>query len=258
MAIAGKRPPGTTLFIDGDILAFRSVSVHTHAIEWDHDLWSNYTDLGAAKITMRGLVQTLANHVQPDHTVLAITGPGETFRHRLWPTYKGGRKPKPPGYREFQDWLQEEFTVYLRPGLEADDSLGILMTTDELFPGRKVLWSGDKDLTQVPGTHLKDGGELVTITQAEGDRMHAYQTLVGDTTDNYPGLKGCGPVKADALIQKEGRTPAGLWAAIEAAYSKAGMTREDMLVQARVARILTAEWFDFDAKQPLMWEPPTT
>ena len=106
--------------------------------------------------------------MEPDETLVCITGASETFRHRLWPTYKGNRKPKPPGYRSFQDWLQEEFKTYLRPGLEADDSLGILMTADDIVPGLKVLWSGDKDLMQIPGLHLGDDGKITTVTQSSG------------------------------------------------------------------------------------------
>lgn len=247
----------TTLLLDGDILAFRSVAVHYHEIEWEPDLWTYHTDLTSAKATMEGLVKKLTDKVEPDDVLVCITGAGQTFRHRLWPTYKGNRKQKPPGYRAFQDWLQERFTTYLRPGLEADDSLGILMTADDIVPGLKVLWSADKDLGMIPGFHLGDDGMVREVVPDEGAWFHAYQTLIGDTTDNYPGLKGFGPAKARALMDKHQGHPVALWAAIQAQYEKAGFTREDMLVQARVARILTADLFDFDNKQPILWEPPT-
>ena len=49
----------TTLLIDGDILAFRSVSVNYHEIEWEPDLWTYHVDMAGAKGAMRGLVDKL-------------------------------------------------------------------------------------------------------------------------------------------------------------------------------------------------------
>src|SRR3954451_5670600 len=105
--------------------------------------------------------------------------------------------------------------------------------------------------------HLGDDGIITEVSQHVGDLFHARQTLTGDTTDNYPGLKGFGPAKAEALIKASNGNREFLWGSIQQAYAKAGHSRDEMLVQARVARILTADWFDFDNKQPIPWEPPT-
>lgn len=92
-----------------------------------------------------------------------------------------------------------------QPGLEADDVLGILATHSTLVKGEKIIVSHDKDLGQIPGLHLNpmspDEG-VYRIAPAFARRLLAYQVLVGDSTDNYPGRPGCGPVKAEKILEK--------------------------------------------------------
>lgn len=250
----------TTLLVDGDILAFRSVAANFHEVEWEPAIWSYWTDIDAAKDAMKGLMDKLTSCVEPDEVVLAITGSGN-FRRDLCPSYKAHRKAKPPGYRAFQDWLLTEFRTYERDGLEADDCLGILMTADDLMPGLKVLWSGDKDLKQIAGTHLDASDvtqpRLHEVTELDGDILHAVQTLTGDTTDGYPGCPGIGPAKAAKIVAEAKGDLGKLWGLVEAAYVKAGLTRDDMILQARLARILRASDFCFETRKPILWTPPT-
>ncbi|MCE2576892.1 hypothetical protein [Komagataeibacter sp. FNDCR2] len=190
-------------------------------------------------------------------TILCITGK-DNFRKEVLPTYKGHRKRKPPGYSQFQEWVLEEsgYTVFLRPRLEADDCLGIL-GTGPTIKGPKVIWSEDKDLRQIPGTHLDmKNRQLVEVSELDGELLHVKQTLTGDVTDGYTGLKGFGPVSVNKLIDKHAKDglPA-LWAAVQEQFEKKGMTREDMLVQARVARILRASDYNFKNKDVILWQP---
>jgi DNA polymerase-1 len=145
------------------------------------------------------------------------------------------------------------YKVLRHEGIEADDVMGILATKPG-NEGRTIIVSDDKDMRSIPGKLWRENGdperEVIEITEAEADRYHLYQTLVGDQSDNYPGCPGIGPKKAEGVLK--GDNP---WAAIVAAYTKAGLTEEDALVQARVARIL--RWSDWchETKQPKLWSP---
>jgi 5'-3' exonuclease len=76
--------------------------------------------------------------------------------------------------------------------------------------------------------------------------------LVGDSTDNYPGLPGCGPVKAEKILEKvqpeESYVPH-----LQLAYAKAGLSFADLATQLNVARILTTKTYDFEKKEPILW-----
>lgn len=77
------------------------------------------------------------------------------------------------------------------------------------------------------------------------------QTLTGDPSDNYPGLKGVGEVKARKLL--EGITkPAEQWRVVLGAYQKAGHGLDYALAMARCARILRPG----DPMPPKLWQPP--
>lgn len=261
-----------TLLIDGDIVAFSAVSAAQMDIEWSPDCWSNYVDMKSAKdkflVDIDRIVDAATSAIKGRvkiKPILCITGP-DNWRCEILPTYKGHRKPKPPGYREFQTWVLKEsgFETYLRPGLEADDCLGILQTR-ALRKGEEVMmWSADKDLMQIEGKHLiydlkghPSKASIQEVSELDGELLHVKQTLTGDVADNYKGLAGYGDVKAKKLIAKfDGKPLSDLWGAVQEAYEASGQTREDMLVQARVARILRVDDYDFKKKEVILWDTP--
>lgn len=244
------------LLIDGDILAFRAVQAHHHAVEWEPNLWTYHVDFAGAKARMEEQVEKLRLETGADETILGLTS-RVNFRTALLPTYKAHRKPKPPGYSAFVSWVEERFETCMKEGLEGDDVLGILLTSD-ILPGEKVLWSDDKDLGQIPGLHWRNG-ELLTVTPEQGFLLHVKQTLMGDAVDNYAGLKGYGPKTAEAFLRTHAEfTPPAMWDAVVNLYLKAGHTYDDFLVQARVARILDHTLFNTQTKEPILWTPPTS
>jgi DNA polymerase-1 len=81
------------------------------------------------------------------------------------------------------------------------------------------------------------------------------QTLVGDSTDNYKGCPSVGPVKANKLLD-ESETTAEAWSNILKAFDKAGLSSQHALVQARLAKILRHENYDYQTKTIKHWEPP--
>jgi DNA polymerase-1 len=154
--------------------------------------------------------------------------------------------------------VTERFPTIVIDGLEADDVMGILATTDR-FIGESVVVTLDKDLRTVPGVHfnpLKDTKPL-RVTDAQADYWWLTQALTGDTTDFYKGIPGCGPKKAEKILGPlhPKASPAILWPKVLAAYHAASLTESDALQQARVARILRRCDYDKSTKEVLLWHP---
>ena len=76
-----------------------------------------------------------------------------------------------------------------------------------------------------------------------------YQTLTGDSTDGYSGCPSVGDKTARKIL---GDNPT--WGDVISAYEKRGLTEQDAMVQARVARILRFKDYDFVKHQPILWE----
>lgn len=212
-------------------------------------------------------LETLVQAVGASDAIICLSPTGvSSFRKSLLPTYKENRAGfrRPELLKPLQVMLTERrpFGTLSVRGLEADDVCGISATRLLGSALRKpVIVSIDKDMQSIPGLlyswlHKERG--VVEITEAEADRAHLYQTLVGDTVDNYTGCPGIGAVKA-AKILDELKDASGWsrWAWIVAQFKKRGLTEEYALTQARVARILRIEDWDDRAKEIRLWTPPS-
>lgn len=242
---------GTLVLVDADMFVHRAAAAVERATEWDDEVWTLTADLDEAKSAFRALVSD-AEQVIDDkdaELVMVFSPSGPVFRHAFWPTYKEGRSRKPLVHRALSEWVWETYQCRVKPGLEADDVLGILATHPGNAKRRRVIVTGDKDLAQIPCSIYDFGRETWTdVTEEEADLAHLLQTLTGDTVDKYPGCPGIGPKRAPAIAS------AG-WPAIVAAFEKAGQTEEDALTQARIARILRFTDYDHDKKEPILWQP---
>lgn len=241
-----------TLLIDADITAYQATSGAEEEIEWADDIWTIYTDLSKAKEHFNYLVTKLLEDTKIYDYKLCFSD-SANFRKEIYPAYKGNRKGrKPLGYSALKGWAMDTHPSFYKPNLEADDCLGILATK---FKGKTVIASMDKDLLSIPGLLYKlnvDGtGEMLEISEQQADAMFLLQSLTGDTTDNYKGCPGIGPKTAEVLFKKHGT----VWKTVEDAYLKAGLTKEDALVNARMARILRASDWDFDNEKVILWTP---
>ena len=240
------------LLIDADIPAYRAAAACETEVEWEPDVWSIYTDIGKAKELFDGYIQKFVDDTGCDEFRLCYTS-RDNFRNTVYPEYKGNRKSrKPVGYGALKEWSKEKYPHFEKPTLEADDCLGILATK---FPGKTMIVTMDKDLKTIPGTlwHLnqKLEGTKVQVTEDEAWRWFLTQTLTGDVTDGFPGCPGIGPVSAKKLLDTKGAK----WETVKQAYIKAGLTEEDALTQARMARILHASDWDFEKNEVILWNP---
>jgi hypothetical protein len=126
-----------------------------------------------------------------------LTGKGN-FRKKINPLYKANRKDTvPPFYlQECRAYLMDEWNGIMSEGCEADDLLGINMTSDS------ICCSLDKDLRMIPGKHFNwVKMEYVDVNQQDALRFFYKQMLIGDKADNIIGVNKIGPVKAEKLIE---------------------------------------------------------
>ncbi|MER8422487.1 hypothetical protein [Mesorhizobium sp. M1403] len=268
-----------TLLIDGDILVVSTGAALETETDWGDDVWTLTCDVGEVKATIMATVARMEKDLKADASVITLSK-GSVFRHDIYPAYKHGRSRKPVGTNEVKRWLIEEKGAKFKPGIEADDVMGILATNPRLIKGEKIICSADKDMKTIPGL-LYQNGEITKISREEADKNWLFQTLTGDTTDGYPGCPGLGPVTALAALnenlgweqytheyttgKRKGETElkwrtvemATQWEAVVSQFVKAGLTFDDALLQARLARILRNDDYDHVKKEPILWQPST-
>lgn len=242
-----KKPQ--VLIIDGDILFYKAACAAQGEVDFG-DTQVSWADEDEAIRSFDNQVAQIVGRRRFEKILIAKSDDQANFRKELFPDYKANRKKlqKPELLGFIKEYAASEYEVLERKRIEADDIVGIIGSD----PNAKVLMqSADKDLMQVPGFHLVDG-KVVKVEEDEGEMWFLTQTLTGDTIDNYKGCPGIGPKKAAAILDCP---PDERWERIVAAYEKAGLTEEDALTQARLARIL--RWGDYrvkDAKVKL-WKP---
>jgi len=256
-----------TLLIDGDVLAYQIGYMVEVAVDWGDDLWTLHADFAEARDRLDSYINGLTNKLDADDAIVALTDPAN-FRKEILPTYKANRTNvrKPLVLKPLRAYLEKSYTTYRKPGLEGDDVLGILATHRRLIRGEKIIVSIDKDMRTIPGLHYnskKPEEGIVEVSDFDADYHHMLQTLTGDTVDNYSGCPGIGPKKAEAILTaaldsapEHVEPNVAMWQAVVATYAKAGLSEEEAIRQAQVARVLRASDYDFKAKKPILWQPP--
>jgi len=235
------------LLIDADYIVYKSCAAAETEIDWSDDtilVTSNFNDAYSA--TTNELTK-LQNEFGSLSDLILFFSDSVNFRKKILPEYKGHRnRKKPCGYKRVINKLKTEYKVIVMPELEADDAMGIFSTQ---HPGNLIV-SPDKDMKQIPGK-LYNLDETFTISPEQGAAWHLSQTLSGDSTDGYSGVPGIGVKRAETLFKKEGYS----WKTVVKAYEDKGLTEQDALVNARLARILTVNDWDKKRKLVKLWTP---
>ncbi len=240
------------LLIDADVLAMQAVTASQVEMEFEPDVWHLSCDIKDAWCKFNEAVDELMAETSQKDYLLCFSDPERVnFRKQLNATYKATRSArKPVGFWPFESAVREaqKKRVRWKPRLEADDVMGILATRDV---GKHVIWSIDKDLKQIPGMHILAAGEG-EVDQEDADRFFHLQVLTGDSVDNYPGCPGIGPVRAMKVLDSNPDDP---WSAIVNAYTCAGLTEADALLQARMAFILRSSHYNVETGKIRLWKP---
>ena len=167
----------------------------------------------------------LISEQQPDGVAVAFDLKAPTFRHKQYAEYKAGRKPMPEELKTqfpiIKEWLKLAGYAYIEcEGFEADDILGTLALKAESDENECVIATGDRDSLQLvsDNTHV-----LLTVTRMGQNEITDYtpakllekyrltpagmielKALMGDSSDNIPGVPGIGEKTATDLIERFG------------------------------------------------------
>ena len=241
------------LLVDADIVVFRfSSALEKKSIDWGDGLVTDgEIDFPKACKEVDKFISYLQVKTWATETTMCFTDK-KNFRYDVLPTYKYNRvTEKPKMYGALKKYVEGNYTCKSKPGLEADDVLGILSTLD---PGNCVIATIDKDLLQIPGLHFNwNWNRMFPCLQPDCDRYFYQQILTGDPGDGYKGIPGVGPATAQKILSWY--DDEAFWTGIVLAYEEAGLTEADALQQARVARMCRAEDYDYNKQEVILWEP---
>jgi DNA polymerase I len=216
----------------------------------------------------RGDLRLHARHVfdllekrKPDYLFVAFDVSERTFRNELYAEYKAHRdempadlRPQIPHIRRVLDALG--VTVVEREGFEADDVLATIARRVEELGGECYLVTSDKDCRQLISEHVKmfnprkgqvlDAEGLLADWGVRPDQVVDFQSLVGDSVDNIPGVPLIGPKTASQLLQQYET----LEAVLDHAQDVKGK-RGQNLVAFREQALLTRQLVRLDANVPI-------
>jgi len=236
------------MLVDADYVVYKSCAGAETEIDWGDDVILVTSKFSEAYANVRrDLLKIINNFLWDVPELILFFSDSVNFRKSIQPSYKGHRnRKKPCGYKRVINRLKDEYKVVIMPTLEADDALGIYATQN---PG-SVICSPDKDMRQIPG-RLFDMSELMNVEESEGKKWHLIQTLAGDQTDGYSGVPGIGVKRAATLFEEKGYS----WKTVVEAFADKDLSEDVALENARLAKILTADDYDFDKQQPILWSP---
>jgi len=162
---------------------------------------------------------SLLDKHKPENFAVVLDSPVPTFRHEMYPEYKVNREKAPddlhdqvPIIKEFLNVLG--FNILASEGYEADDLMACAARRASAEGFSSFIISADKDLMQTitddihmlrpeKGEYLDIGpDEVVEKMGVRANQIVDYLSLIGDSSDNIPGVRGIGPKTAETLLQK--------------------------------------------------------
>jgi DNA polymerase-1 len=215
------------------------------------------------------MLSTLIHDYQPSGVAIIFDARGKNFRHDLFPDYKAQRSPMPDALRAQIEPLHHLIRLWglplmVVPGIEADDVIATLATQASAHGQEVVIATGDKDLCQLINDHVRiiDTMKNVLLTPSKVvDKMGVppelvvdYLTLVGDKSDNIPGVAGVGEKTAAKLLRAHG-TLTGIVAAMQGQRTR---TAQNILAAAsNFPLIQELVITKRDCELPLQWNELT-
>ena len=242
-----------TLLIDADWLIYSSCCSCEQDVKWDENLHTLHCDERDIHEMIDGRVEYYQKIADDDDEVVMCFTQYPTFRHTIFPEYKANRKNKrkPLAFHAVIEQINQRYKSASYTGLEGDDVMALLATSKQ-YPN-PVIVSPDKDMRTVPCTLLAND-DMELITKKKADRHWMIQSLTGDTTDNYKGIPGCGPVTAEKILG-DAKTLPDMWNKVVEAYEKKKQTFADAVLTAQLARILRKGDYDFKTQEVTLWTP---
>ena len=165
------------------------------------------------------MLRKLVDDEQPDRIAVVFDPRGKTFRNDLYPEYKANRPPMPEDLREQIEPLHQIIRAQGLPliivdGVEADDVIGTLARLGRDADYRVIVSTGDKDMAQLVcdrvtlintmNNLVMDEAMVEQKFQVRPDQIIDYLALMGDTSDNIPGVPKVGPKTAAKWLEQYG------------------------------------------------------
>ena len=165
------------------------------------------------------MVNKLIKDKQPSHVAVAFDSRGKVFRHQMYPEYKANRPPMPNELVGQVPYIKEVVKAlglrsFEETGIEADDIIGTAAEALTRRGARVIIVSGDKDLLQLVDDRttmwdpmndkVMDAEAVRAKYQVAPERLLDCFALIGDASDNVPGVPGVGPKTAAKLILEFG------------------------------------------------------
>ena len=206
----------TLLLIDGSSYLYRAY--HAGG-DWSVPLPDGSKQPTGALRIMINMMQSLTKDYPATWAACVFDAKGETFRNAIYPQYKAQRPPMPDDLRSQIEPIHQMvqllgFPVLAIEGVEADDVIGTLAKLAAAQGVRVIISSGDKDLSQLVDSHItvidtmtgkrRDEAGVLAEFGVPPALMVDYQTLVGDTVDNVPGVEKVGPKTAVKWLTEYG------------------------------------------------------
>jgi len=251
--------------VDGTALAYRGYFAFIK-----NPLINSKGENTSAPFAFTNSLLKLIREFEPTHLAVIFDAPGKTFRHERYEQYKATREKMPEDLAQSLPRVRQVVEAMSIPiieikGFEADDVMGTLARRGSLEGMEVILVTGDKDLMQCLDNRVqmlkpgRRGEEYRTFTSAdvrerygvEPSQIIDFLGLMGDSSDNVPGVPQVGEKTAQRLIQEYGSIESVLEHASEVSQVR---VRENLVEYAAQAR-LSKELVTIDTEVPLELAP---
>ena len=207
----------TQLLIDGHSLLYRAY----HALLTQDLKTKDNTPTGAIHGFLSMVIKVITGE-QPDRVIVAYDGPHKTFRHDQYDAYKANRLESPDDFRQQVPLALDivrrlGIPTVMVDGFEADDVIGTLTVMGKRKGYHTLIVSGDRDLLQLVDDDVKvllttrtgisdldrmDPAKVQEKLGVRPDQIPDFKGLMGDTSDNIPGVRGIGEQSAKELLRR--------------------------------------------------------
>lgn len=180
---------------------------------------TNSGQLTGAVYGVLNMIKSLASEYPESQLVAIFDAKGKTFRHEIFTEYKANRPPMPDELRSQVDYVHRAIKALglpfiAMPDVEADDVIGTYAKLASQNNQSVLVATGDKDLAQIVNQNVRlidtmkkviyDEAGVVEKYGVRPDQIIDYLTLIGDTSDNIPGVPKVGPKTAVKWLDKYG------------------------------------------------------
>ena len=254
--MSDKKPP--LVLVDGSSYLFRAF----HALP---PLTNSKGQPTGAVYGVINMLNKLVAEYKPEKIAVVFDAKGKTFRNDMYKEYKANRPPMPDDLRGQITPLHElvealGFPMIVVPGVEADDVIGTYAKQATEQKIDTLISTGDKDLAQLVNPHVTLINTMNNLVMDEAGVMNKfdvppsaivdYLALMGDTSDNIPGVPKVGP-KTAAKWLKQYETLDNLVTHADEIKGKVGESLRDNLHQLPLSRELTTIKCDVELEQTI-------